>query len=126
MEWKLNNCYGEANCMETTSYQLKLGSNWTRHMACRGGCYMIWSLHTLYFALLCTPLRYSNHQFNQHLVYKVFNCDWNKKNLHSSFNIQSNINIFVDLQSLLPDILFIAKSNSPKNFLMGEAANVSI
>ena len=39
-EWKLINCYGEVNCMVTTSYWLKLGSNWTRHIACRGGA--IW------------------------------------------------------------------------------------
>ena len=51
MVWKLKNCYGEVNYMVTTSYQLKFGSNWTRDMACRGGCYMIWSFHTLY--LLC-------------------------------------------------------------------------
>ena len=29
--------------------------------------------------------------------------------------LQSNINVFVDLQSLLPDFLFIANNNVPKN-----------
>ena len=63
MEWKLKDCYGEVNCMMTTTYQLKFGSNWISHIACRGGCYMIWSLHTLYFALLFTGcLRLENVQ----------------------------------------------------------------
>ena len=53
MEWKLENCYGEVNCMVTTSYQLRFGTNWISHIACRGGCYMIQSLHTLYFAIFC-------------------------------------------------------------------------
>ena len=56
MGWKLKNCYGEVNCMVTTSYQLKFGSNWTRHIACRGSCYKVWSHHTLYFALLCASM----------------------------------------------------------------------
>ena len=69
MEWKLKNCYGEVNCMVTTSYQLKFDSNWTRHMACRGGATWF-GPSTRIISLYSVFIRYHSYSLSAFFLWK--------------------------------------------------------
>ena len=78
MEWKLKK-RGEVNFKVANCYQLKFGSNGARHMACRWGWYMIWSLRTSYFILLYS-VRIEPCQFVEWIVlHRIITNNYNVK-----------------------------------------------
>ena len=46
--------HSEVNSINDSIHQQKFDCNRASGLTCKGGCYIIQSLHTLYSALLCT------------------------------------------------------------------------